>query len=395
MHTMISPRAKRFLALAAVALFAFGAGAARQVLATCGPFTDVPDGNVFCASIMQIYTLGITSGTTATTYNPSGTVTREQMAAFLARTYDRAAVRTSRRAALNQWWTTTPHYDLNLGLTTVGGSPQFPACDGADIWVPNDGDDTVSRVRASDGKLLETWTSATNPRSTLVAMGRVFVSGAGNPGKLHMIDPTGAPGAVTTVPSNLGIDPEGIAFDGARIWTANAFSVSIVVPGTWSVTNVSTGFSQLAGIVFDGANMWVTDFGDEKLKKLNGDGSVALSVPVGIDPWYPAFDGNNIWVPNIASDSLTVVRASDGAVLKTFSSANGNQNGLSSPRQAAFDGQRILVTNTGGGVSLFKAADLSPIGFFATSGVGQAYGACTDGVHFWITFQSAAKLGRF
>ena len=392
-------RPRRVLALTVVGLAAFAAGATQELLATCGVFTDVPDGNIFCPSIMQVYVLGITVGTSPTTYNASGTVTREQMAAFLARTYDRAASRTSRRAALNQWWTTTtPHYDEGLGLTTVGSDPALLAADGADIWVPNQASATVSRVRGSDGKLLDTWTGATGASSVLVAMGRVFVAGTTSPGKLYLIDPTQAGGPVQTVANTLGDLTQGIAFDGNKIWTTNSIgSVSIVTPGTWSVTTVTIpGPGNPAGIVFDGANIWIVGKSEPLLKKLDASGNVIQSVTVGADPTHPAFDGNNIWVPNFSDNSLSVVRVSDGTVIKTFSQANGNQNGLNSPLQAAFDGQRVLVTNFGGGsVSLFKAADLSPIASFATNGVTNPWGVCSDGVSFWVSFIGSGKIGRF
>jgi hypothetical protein len=76
------------------------------------------------------------------------------MAAFLSRTVDRVLLRGSRRAALNQFWTT--QNATVLGLTTVGSGPELIQSDGADIWVANLSDFSVSRVRASDGKLLET-----------------------------------------------------------------------------------------------------------------------------------------------------------------------------------------------------------------------------------------------
>jgi len=50
-----------------------------------GPFTDVPTGSFARADIKLLLDLGITTGTSGTTYGPSGLVTREQMAAFLAR----------------------------------------------------------------------------------------------------------------------------------------------------------------------------------------------------------------------------------------------------------------------------------------------------------------------
>ena len=297
----------------------------------------------------------------------------------------------SRRAILDQFW--TPQDDTVLGSTTVGSEPLLVRSDGADLWVANINSNSVSRVRASDGKLLETWTGAAGAYGVLVAMGRVFVTGTSSgQGQLYRIDPSQAAGAVTTVASNLGASPSGIAFDGARIWTANqSGSVSIVTPGAslpWSVTTV-TGFAGLVDILYDGANIWVTDFGAGTLLRLDGSGAILQTVAVGAFPASPIFDGTNIWVPN--SGSVSVVRASSGTVVATLTG-----NGLNGPRAAAFDGQRVLITNPGGNsVSLWRAADLTPLGSVATGAGTSPLGACSDGVNFWISFYSASKLARF
>ena len=177
------------------------AGFSSGLLAACGPFTDVA-ADAFCPFVLEIFYLGTTTGTTATTYEPSSDVTRLQMAAFLSRTVDGALKRGSRRAALDQYWTTQS--STVLGLTTVGAIPSLLKSDGADIWLANSTPGTVSRVRSSDGNLLETWTGATLATGVLVAMGRVLVTGVTVPGNLYRIDPAQAPGAVTTVASNLG-----------------------------------------------------------------------------------------------------------------------------------------------------------------------------------------------
>ena len=298
----------------------------------------------------------------------------------------------TRRAALDQFWTS--QNDTVLGLTTVGSNPKLLKSDGADIWVANNTTNTVSRVRASDGKLLETWTGASSAAGVLVAMGRVLVTGNTNPGKLYMIDPSQAAGVVTTVVNNLGINPLGITFDGARVWTANAESVSIVTPGAtipWTVTTVATGFSVKSGALYDGANIWVTNTSEGTLLKLDSAGAILQTVTVGSAPFIPVFDGTNIWVPNQGSNSVSVVRASSGAVLATLTG-----NGLNLPGTAAFDGQRVLVTNNGGNsISLWKAADLTPLGSFAIAASTGPFGACSDGVNFWITLNSANKLARF
>jgi hypothetical protein len=386
-------------------LITLASGRLRADSGTCGgqmiavPFNDVVGSPFFC-EIAAAFFSGLTNGTTATTFSPGDPVLREQMAAFTTRTLDQSLKRGSRRAALGQFWTTQG--GGNLGITDVGTQPRQVKSDGADLWVANHDSATVSRVRASDGKLLETWTGATNAFGVLVAMGKVFVTGDTDPGSLYQIDPTQPAGMVTTLSSGLGSLSRGIAFDGGRIWTANTGfplpgSVSIITLNPTTVTNVTTGFNLPLGIVYDGANIWVTDdvSGDvDKLHKLDSNGNILMSIDVGGRPGLPIFDGINIWVPNFLSGTVTVVRAIgplSGTVLATLSG-----NGLNGPAQAAFDGERILVTNSAGtSVSLWKASDLTPIGTFSTGAGAFPVGVCSDGVNFWITLRFADKLARF
>jgi hypothetical protein len=363
------------------------------------PFTDVMTNSFFC-EIAEAFFSGLTNGTTPTTYSPSGNVPRDQIAAFITRTQDSSLRRGSKRAALQQFWTTTPRYDSSLGGlgTTLEALPLLAASDGEDVWVANNGDATVSRVHGSDGNEIGRFVGATGAWGVLAAMGRVFVTGHLEQGKLYVVDtnpPLGRPvRVVATLPA--GASPTGIAFDGSRIWTANngnLGSVSIITPTAttlWQVSTVSTGFVSPAGILFDGSNIWVAETGGSTLLKLDGNGSIVGTVSVGLGPENPAFDGTNIWVPNALSNTLSVVRASTGTVVATLSG-----NGLANPNQAAFDGQRILVASGNNSVSLWKAADLTPIGNFST-GIGtNPFGVCSDGTNFWITLTTANSLARF
>src|SRR5215471_1012837 len=121
----------------AAILFALGAllagGTVRVVQDQCGPFTDVTP--AFCPYVLELYYLGVTAGTSATTFSPDDPLTRGQGAVFVAKGLNQALARSSRRAALGQWWTTTPHWDIGLGLTTVGNGPFQCASDGQDVWV--------------------------------------------------------------------------------------------------------------------------------------------------------------------------------------------------------------------------------------------------------------------
>jgi hypothetical protein len=362
------------------------------------PFTDVNPASVFFCTIAAAYFSGLTFGTSPTTYSPSLPVQREQMAAFIVRTLDHSVRRGARRATLNQW--ATPTTVPMSARTTVGSSPFFVAADGQELWVTNALSGSVSRLQASDGRLIETYTGVAGAFGVLVTRGRIFVTNNGTPGLLYEIDPRlapGAPGAVITR-ATLPDNPRGITTDGIFIWTANGNSVSKTNPDTGQVITYMKDLINPRGIVFDTANIWVTDIGDDTIKKLEDDGFVLDTVPVGTDPLYPVFDNINIWVPNSASNSVSVVRALNTRmvglerVLATLTN-----NGLAGPFQAAFDGQRVLVTNsTSGseGVSLWNAIDLTPRGS-SPSGSGSLAGTCSDGVNFWIVINTLDTLARF
>jgi len=368
-----------FLAAAAIL-----AGAAGGLLGTCGPFTDTAN-DVFCPFVLEVFYLGITTGTTSTTYDPTANVTRLQMAAFLSRTVDRVLLRGSKRAALDQFWTKGA-----VGNTTVGPSPVGIKSDGTDVWVADATDGIVRRVRGSDLTVLDTWTGAANARGVVCGAGKVLVSSATSPGRLYFIDPLGPPGGVTTVASNLGNIARGLAFDGNVVWTANNGSVSIVTPlntNPWTVTTVTTGFSTVAGPEFDGTNIWVTNVDLGTLLKLDSTGGILLTVTVGNGPGFPLFDGTNLWVPT--NGPLVVVRPGTGAILATLT-GNGLGNGLA----AAFDGQRIMVTSVDTTfVSLWKAADLTPLGSFDLGAIPNRL--CSDGTNFWISMNALGQVMRF
>jgi DNA-binding beta-propeller fold protein YncE len=355
------------------------------------PYTDVAGvGAPFCPGIMEAYVTGVSKGTTPTTFSPNNTVTRVQMTTFLQRSLDQALTRTTRRAALNQWW--VPQNTNSMQTIAVGGLPHVCAADGEDIWTATSGQ--VVQVQAHTGKVLGTWTGATGSEGVLVAAGKVFVTGATAPGSLYVLDPTQPPGAVTVAASTLGSDSLGVAFDGTNLWTANrGGSVSIIMPQSpYTVTTVTTGFTNPWGILYDGTHIWVTDNGAGTLLKLDAAGTVLQTVTVGAQPHYPAFDGANIWVPNFGINRIAVVQASSGQVVATIDADASNL--LSGPNAASFDGERVLVTNeVGNTVTVFKAADLSFIANVGTA--SQVYATCSDGVNFWLTIMNTGNLLRF
>src|SRR5579872_6442307 len=61
--------------------------------------------------------------------------------------------------------------------------------------------------------------------------------------------------------------------------------------------------------------------------------------PVGNQPYGLCFDGANIWAANNADNTVSKVRASDGALLGTYSVPGA-------PFGVAFDGANIWVTSS-------------------------------------------------
>ena len=83
-------------------------------------FSDVPDSNAFHTNISRVYGARITNGCTATTYCPAANVTREQMAAFLARSGGRVASTTITNAIVPVAYGTIGTLAIKAGDVTGG-----------------------------------------------------------------------------------------------------------------------------------------------------------------------------------------------------------------------------------------------------------------------------------
>ena len=254
-------------------------------------------------------------------------------------------------------------------------------------------------MHASDGRILETWTGATQIDGIVAAMGKVFVTGfsvSGNHWALFRIDPAQPAGPMTEVA--VLASPLSLAFDGSRFWTANGDirSVSITTPGPavpWPTTTVTTqDVGEPQYLVFDGTHMWSSIF-PNAFAEFDESGGILRTVlfpDFQSGPGNPVFDGANFWIPDYRQSGIIIVRASDGAVLTTLTGP-----GLVTPGSAAFDGTRVLVS-TVDGVWLWNAADLSPIGFTPTgAGSGPVNGVSSDGINFWIPLTGSDQLVRF
>ncbi len=81
--------------------------------------------------------------------------------------------------------------------------------------------------------------------------------------------------------------------------TANPLQVALL---KWYKADTTTTFAvgnEPSGVAFDGANIWVANFGDGTVTKLQAnDGTVlgTFTIGTGVEPFGVTFDGAHIWI---------------------------------------------------------------------------------------------------
>ncbi len=274
--------------------------------------------------------------------------------------------------AMRRWDILKPENTSN-----VGSSPRGLAFDGTNIWVVNNAvNGTVTKLRASDGSVIGTYSVGTSPNGIAFDGTNIWVTNfsSHNVTKLRASDGS----FVGTYP--VGNSPNGIAFDGTHIWVANQGSSNNVTKlraSDGSLVGTYPVGSNPRGIAFDGTNIWVVNYLSGNVTKLRAsDGSLVGTYPVGSLPPSIAFDGTYIWVANSGSGNVTTLRASDGSLVGTYPVG-------SAPMGVAFDGTHIWVTNfNSNNVTKLRTSNGSVIGTYPV-GSGPS-GIAFDGTNMWV-----------
>lgn len=286
-----------------------------------------------------------------------------------------------KQIALLRWY---PTIRTSISFT-VGTSPSGIAFDGANMWVTNYGDGTVSVLRASDGAQIRTPPVGAYPWGIAYDGVNMWVANGGGTTVSVLRARDGSP----VMTPSVGNAPQNIAFDGANMWVTNLNddSVSVLNANDGShVTTLNTGSHPFC-IAFDGANMWVTNIGDDTISVLRAsDGANVMTLNTGSLPYGLAFDGANMWVANHGDNTVSVFRASDGANIMTPSV--GDQ-----PFAIAFDGANMWVSNANDStVSVLRASDGQLV---ATVGVGiTPLAIAFDGANMWVANQGSRTVSK-
>jgi YVTN family beta-propeller protein len=190
---------------------------------------------------------------------------------------------------------------------------------------------------AFDG--LNIWTSSSNTNQVYkIDLSREYSEHLTElcPGSLCHQNPK-APVITATV--SVGNNPQGVEFDGARVWVANQDSDTVTVIDTSDssvLATVSVGDAPTK-VLFDGQSIWVLNTGDETVTQIDSSTrSVVGTYSVGSSPTALSFDGSAIWVANGGDDNVTLLRHTDGSLVETISLPG-------SPQLLQFDGEGTWV----------------------------------------------------
>lgn len=149
-----------------------------------------------------------------------------------------------------------------------------------------------------------------------------------------------------------------------RWYPANEAGITFTVEG------------QPMGIFFDGGSLWVTSYLSDTVTRLRAsDGAEIDDYPVGNGPIGVTYDGGRIWVANQDDGTVTRISAANPAISSTIT-VGGNPNGL------CFDGHAVWVTNKGGNNLVRVEATTGVTNSFT---VGASPRTCTfDGNLVWV-----------
>jgi YVTN family beta-propeller protein len=180
----------------------------------------------------------------------------------------------------------------------VGQGPRELVFDGFYMWVANSGTNTVTKVQANTGVVVNTYIVGANPECMAFDGTNIWVSNRGT-NTVTKLSELG----VTLGTFTVGNGPFGIAFDGSYIWVANGSNVTkLTLAGAIKLTVAVAGGSEVA---FDGVNIWVTNQSAHTVTKiLASSGKILNTFSFSGNPWGLAFDGANIWVSNFVGSNV-------------------------------------------------------------------------------------------
>jgi hypothetical protein len=274
------------------------------------------------------------------------------------------------------------------GVLASFNGPYGVASDGTYLYVADKAGDQIRKIAIATGVVTTFAGSALNGPEGIATDGtNLYVSDSAGQAIRKIVIATGAVSTIAGSGSSGHADgtgnaasfddPVGIATDGQNLYVAdfNNFLIRKVVIATGVVTTIAgtagtyvekdgtgtaAGFNGPCGIATDGANLFVTDFVGNTIRKIviatgvvttlagsassasadtDGTGSSAsFAHPMGI-----ATDGAKLFVADWDGNTLRQVVIASGAVTTPV----GPSKGLLNPRGVAADGSKVYIADWG------------------------------------------------
>jgi YVTN family beta-propeller protein len=204
----------------------------------------------------------------------------------------------------------------------AGQSPSALAFGAGSLWAANSGDDTVSRIEPTSGRVEETIVVGESPTAITVTGDDVWVAngGAGTVSRINALSKTVvATVKVGNLPSAIGSGPSGV-------WVANAGddTVQRIDPASGQPGDPVSVGGEPAGISVGADTVWVTNGQDGTVSRVNPrTDQTASPIPVGAGPRGIAATSDAIWVANGLELTLSRIDPLSARVVATIPVGDG------------------------------------------------------------------------
>jgi hypothetical protein len=302
------------------------------------------------------------------------------------------------QVALKAWYLANEVVDFSTVYDSAGtahslSQPTGLAFDGSNLWISNAGNNTVMKIRASDGQFQASY-PVTSPGTLAFDGQRIWVnhrtsSGGNTVSVLFAADGRQALNTIT-----VGNMPNYMIWDGWGLWVV-ARDGTFKRIDNWGSTYCSgttPGSGWDYGVAFDGNNTWISDYSNSKVYVYNYQCSLQKTISVPGGPVGIVFDGTNMWTANETNGTVARITPTGSVTEYTVGGA---------PWMVAFDGANIWVTTGSGGTVKKVVAFGSNLGS-VSGGITPCVDAsgpspfdlAFDGASMWVSCPASNAVGK-
>jgi YVTN family beta-propeller protein len=225
------------------------------------------------------------------------------------------------------------------GKRGLGSRPYGLAAGVGSVWVASQSLDTLARVNPQTLAVIKRIRVGYEAFAAAFGAGSVWVSMEAD-GTVVRIDPR----SNKVVARIHGfVDPNGLAYAYHALWVSDlaAGRVVRIAPGANRIT-ARVRIPKADWITPGAGALWISSEKNRVYRLDPNTLKITATIPVGANPLASAWVGTKLWVPNIDSNTISVVDRASNAVSKTIPAGNAPLGVLSTP-----DGVFVSMSNDG------------------------------------------------